>query len=83
MPAISTPLAKGSSTSSLRVGRARLSDGNTIVPTAHASLALALARTSQPLPPCQQQEGKEEHEARKVDRAGEGGGRVRIGRHRG
>jgi hypothetical protein len=49
MPAISTPLAKGSSTSSLRVGRARLSDGNTIVPTAHASLALTLARTSQPL----------------------------------
>ena len=41
--------------------------------------AVALARTSQPLPPCQQQEAKEEHEARKVDRAGEGGGRVRIG----
>jgi hypothetical protein len=46
---------------------------------APASLAPGLARTSQPLPPCQQQEGKEEHEARKVDGAGEGLGRVRIG----
>jgi hypothetical protein len=43
------------------------------------SLALALARTSQPLPPCQQQEGKEEQEAGKVDRAGDRGRRVRIG----
>ena len=70
--------AKSGSTSSLRVGRARLRDGNSIVPTAHASLAL-LARMSQPLPPCQQEEGKEEQEAGKVNRAGDRGCRVRIG----